>query len=277
MQDKIIISRLVVYCNHGVYEEEKINGQNFYVSAEIILDTEKPGHSDDITDAVNYAEVCVLITEFMQFNNFDLIEAVAENLAEIILDYSPLIKGVNLRIDKPEAPVMLPFETIAVSISRSWHRAYLGIGSNIGDSKAFINEALEKLKNYSGIRVNKISSLITTKPYGDVEQDDFLNVVICIDTRLNPIELLAVVNRLEEEAGRVRDVHWGPRTLDIDILLYDEEIIHNEKLIIPHIDMPNRTFVLEPMCEIAPYAYHPVLRKTMGQLLEELKQNVINR
>ena len=270
MQDKIIISRLVVYCNHGVYEEEKLNGQNFYVSAEIFLDTEKPGHSDDITDAVNYAEVCVLITEFMQFNNFNLIETVAENLAEIILDYSPLIKGVNLRIDKPEAPVMLPFETIAVSISRSWHRVYLGIGSNMGDSKAFINEALEKLKNYPGIRFNKISSLITTKPYGDVAQDDFLNGVISIDTRLNPTELLTVANKLEEEAGRVRDVHWGPRTLDIDILLYDEEIIHNEKLIIPHIDMQNRTFVLEPMCEIAPYAYHPVLRKTIAELKCEL-------
>lgn len=273
MQDKIIISRLMVYCNHGVYEEEKINGQNFYVSAEIILDTEKPGHSDDITDAVNYAEICVIITEFMQHNNFNLIEAVAENLAEFILEYSPLIKGVNLRIDKPEAPVLLPFDTIAVSISRSWHKAYLGIGSNMGDSRAIIEDAFDKLREYPGIRVNKISTLITTKPYGNVEQNDFLNGVISIETRLNPYELLDVANKLETEANRVRDVHWGPRTLDVDILLYDEEIIHNEKLIVPHIDMHNRKFVLEPMCEIAPYVYHPVLHKTMGQLLEELNQN----
>ena len=270
MQDKIIISRLMVYCNHGVFEEEKINGQNFYVSAEIYLDTSKAGHTDNLDYSVNYAEICMLITEFMQFNNFDLIETVAENLAELILDFSPLINGVKIRIDKPEAPIMLPFETVAVEIERKWHKAYIGLGSNIGDSYSILEEAVEKLTNHAAIRSCKASAFILTAPYGGVEQKDFLNAVAEIETRLNPEELLYLLNMFEVEAGRVRAIHWGPRTLDLDILLYDEEIIHTEKLIIPHIDMHNRSFVLEPMCEIAPYAYHPVLRKTMTELNTEL-------
>lgn len=272
MQDKIIISRLMVYCNHGVFEEEKINGQNFYVSAELTLDTTKPGHSDDLNDAVNYAEICMLITEFMQFNNFNLIEAVAENLAIHILEFSPLIKGVKIRIDKPEAPINLPFETVAVEIERKWHTAYIGLGGNIGDTMTIINEAIDKIRDTEGIYVVKESAMVMTEPYGGVPQNNFLNSVIEIKTYHNPYKLLDIFNQYEAEAGRVRDVHWGPRTLDIDIVMYDEEIIHDERLIIPHVDMQNRIFVLQPLNEIAPYAYNPVTRMTAGQMLGELEK-----
>jgi dihydroneopterin aldolase/2-amino-4-hydroxy-6-hydroxymethyldihydropteridine diphosphokinase len=272
MKDKIIISKLMVYCNHGVFEEEKINGQNFYVSAEITLDTEKQGNSDDINDTVNYAEVCMLITEFMQHNNFNLIEAVAENLAVHLLEFNNKIHSVKIRIDKPEAPIKLPFETVAIEIERSWHTAYIGLGGNMGDTSTILQQAIAKIENTEGIFLTKESAMIMTEPYGGVKQDNYLNCVVEIKTYHNPYKLLEIFNKYEAEAGRVRDVHWGPRTLDIDIIMYDDEIIHDERLIIPHVDMQNRTFVLAPLAEIAPYAFNPVTRKTVEQMLTELRE-----
>lgn len=270
--DKIIIERLKVFCNHGVFEEEKNNGQNFYVSVELGVDCVKPGKTDNLNDSVNYANICHIINEFMKNNIYDLIETVANNLSNMILEYSDLINSVKIRIDKPEAPIGLPFETVAVEIFRSWHRAYVAFGSNIGDSETIIRTGLKELADTPGIKVINTSSFIVTKPYGGVEQDDFLNGCVEIKTRLNPYELLDELHRIENNAGRIRDIHWGPRTLDLDILLYDDEVIHSKELIIPHVDMANREFVLEPMCEIAPYAYNPVTRKTMWQMYENIKK-----
>ena len=264
--DKIIIDRLKVFCNHGVYEDEKINGQNFYVSAKIGIDASKPGSTDDLNRSVNYAELCETITYYMKNNRFNLIEAVAENLSAYILEYSPLIHMVELRIDKPEAPIGLPFDTVAVSVTRSWHKAYIAFGSNMGNRERYIENGLADLAATPGVRILKKSSVISTKPYGGVEQDDFLNGCVMIETRLSPEQLLYELNRIEAKAQRTRDIHWGPRTLDLDIIFYDEEIIHSDRLIIPHADMANRLFVLEPLNEIAPYAYHPVLRKTVNEL-----------
>ena len=117
--DKIIISRLNVFCNHGVFEEENINGQNFYVSAEIGIDALEPGKTDELSDSVNYAEICTMITDWMKSNTCNLIETVAHNLAIMILEYSELVQSVKIRVDKPEAPIGLPFDTVAVEIAKS--------------------------------------------------------------------------------------------------------------------------------------------------------------
>ncbi len=268
--DEIIISRLQVFANHGVFEEEKINGQNFYVSAAIGINGNIPGKSDDLKDSVNYADLCAAITSFMKEHIYNLIEAVAENLAAFILEYSPLIHYVKLRIDKPEAPIGLPIDTVAVSIERGWHTAYIAVGSNMGNRENYIKNAIKKLAETPGIRLIKQSSIITTKPYGGVEQEDFLNGCVCVRTRLSPHELLEELHRIEAQANRVREIHWGPRTLDLDIVLYDELIIHTEDLIIPHIDMANRLFVLEPLNEIAPYAYNPVTNMTVSDMYKKI-------
>jgi dihydroneopterin aldolase/2-amino-4-hydroxy-6-hydroxymethyldihydropteridine diphosphokinase len=88
-----------------------------------------------------------------------------------------------------------------------------------------------------------------------------------VETFMRPEFLLNFLNQIELEEGRVRAEHWGPRTLDLDIVFYEEEIIHTDRLVVPHIDMHNREFVLQPLCEIAPYAYHPIFKKTVKQLL----------
>ena len=115
-----------------------------------------------------------------------------------------------------------------------------------------------------------MSKYLVTEPYGGVEQDEFLNGVLRLRTLLTPEELLDRLHELEAEANRERLIHWGPRTLDLDILFYDNEIIDTPDLHIPHIDMQNRDFVLKPMDEIAPHYRHPVLNKTIHQLLDEL-------
>ena len=117
----------------------------------------------------------------------------------------------------------------------------------------------------------QVSDYLVTEPYGGVEQDVFLNGALKLRTLLTPEELLDRLHELEQAAHRERIVHWGPRTLDLDLLLYDQMIIDTPVLHVPHIDMENRDFVLIPLTELAPYYRHPVLNKTISQLLKELQ------
>lgn len=268
--DRLTITNLKVYCYHGLYSEEQLLGQNFYVTAELFLDTEEAGRKKDLTLSVNYAELCHKITEFMLQQRQDLIESVAHYLAEEIFQYSPLIRELTLKISKPEAPIGLPFENVSVDIHRKWTQVYLAYGSNMGDRERHITFAQEQLQSNSSIRFLEKSSSIVTAPYGGVAQEDYLNGCFSIETLLPPEQLLQVLNRIEGDAGRTRDVHWGPRTLDLDILLYGNEIIHSQNLLIPHYDMQNRRFVLEPLAEIAPYAIHPVYHCYILDLLQAL-------
>ena len=118
----------------------------------------------------------------------------------------------------------------------------------------------------SKCRVKNVSSVIETKPYGGVEQDDFLNGVVEIETMYSPYALLDFLHELEQKADRKREIHWGPRTLDLDIIFYDDEISDDVNLTIPHPDMQNRDFVVLPMCELAPNYIHPVFGKKMSDL-----------
>ena len=268
--DKIKIENLEVFANHGVFPEETKLGQKFLVSCVLYLDTRRAGTTDLLEESVNYGTICQLITAQMKKKTFQLIEAVAEHLAEEILVFDERIRRIDVEIKKPWAPIGLPIDTVSVAISRRWHEAYVAVGSNMGDKRLYIETALEGLRQMKGCRVEKVSKLIVTEPYGGVEQDEFLNGAVKISTLLTPWELLERLHELEQKAGRERLIHWGPRTLDLDILLYDNEIIEDDELCIPHSDMQNRRFVLETMAEIAPYKRHPVYGKTMTEMLADL-------
>lgn len=268
--DFIELNGLTVFANHGVLDEEKKNGQNFFVDIRMYFDLSKAGKSDDLNKTVNYAELAVLVNDFMKNNTFNLIETVAEKLADEILHKYSLIEKVDLSIHKPEAPIPLEFGDVSVNITRQWSEVYLSVGSNIGDKEKYIREAVSKLAECKDIRDVVCSNLITTKPYGGVEQDDFVNGAIALKTLYSPYELLDFLHEIEKEAKRERKIHWGPRTLDLDIVFYDDLVMSKEDLTVPHIDMQNRNFVLEPLKELCPYYIHPVLGKSVLSLYNEL-------
>ncbi|MBP8613163.1 MAG: 2-amino-4-hydroxy-6-hydroxymethyldihydropteridine diphosphokinase [Candidatus Atribacteria bacterium] len=149
-------------------------------------------------------------------------------------------------------------------------RVFIAIGSNLGDREKNIIDAINLLIA-NGVDVKNISSIIETKPYGNVKQPDFLNCVVDAYTALPPRMLLETLKAIEKQLGRTRTIHWGPRTIDLDIIFYDELVIDTSDLKIPHPDMQNRLFVLEPLNQLAPNFVHPVLNKTVRELLVELR------
>lgn len=265
-QDTIRIEGLEIFANHGVLPEENVLGQKFLVSCEMEVDIRPAGLSDRIEDSVNYAEVSQRIKQVMTENTFNLIEACAEHVAKAVLEMDERIRGVWIEISKPWAPVGLPLRTVAVSCERRRHEVFVALGSNLGDSRAQIEEAVTKMDATAGIQVEAVSTLIETEPYGVTDQPSFLNGAARISTLLAPHELLDELHRIEAEAGRERIIHWGPRTLDLDIIFYDDLVMSDDDLCIPHVDMHNRSFVIEPMKELAPYKMHPVLKKRMVEL-----------
>ena len=150
--------------------------------------------------------------------------------------------------------------------------AYLCLGSNLNNPETQVQQALQKLRDDPNIRILKSSTLIQTKPVGNLNQPDFYNQVIEVETSYSSDELLQKALNLENQMGRVRSEHWGPRIIDIDILLYEDEVKHTQDLILPHPEMTKRKFVLELLCSIAPDLIHPVLHKSIANLLKAIEK-----
>lgn len=269
--DKIKIEGLHIYAHHGVHDYEKENGQNFYINATLEVDTYLAGKSDKLDETVSYSDVAKYIYEVFTAEKYDLIETAAAVVAESVLLKFDKIAAISIEVKKPEAPIGLEFDSVSVDITRKWHKVYLSFGSNMGDKQGYIDKAIALLKDEERIRMGRISTIIRTEPYGGVEQDDFLNGALEMDTLMSPEELLDKLHEIEYQCDRERKIHWGPRTLDLDILLYDDYICNTEKLTIPHIDMINRQFVLEPLCEIAPNTVHPTEGVSIMTLLHRLE------
>ncbi len=268
--DEIRIENLSFHANHGVYDFERLRGQRFVVSASLKTDMGKAGRSDYLEDSTNYGEVCAFLVGYLPGHTFSLLEAAAEQVCRALLLQFPLISEISLELKKPDAPIPLEFSSVSVAITRGWHRAFLALGSNLGDTHAALQGALKALAERPEIRLKATSRMIVTRPYGGVEQDDFLNGACEVETLLSPMELLEAIREIEAAFHRTREIHWGPRTLDLDILLYDNIIMYTDDLKIPHPDMENRSFVLDPLEEIAPYAMHPLSGKSVRQLKREL-------
>lgn len=152
-------------------------------------------------------------------------------------------------------------------------KAYIGLGSNIGDREEKLKNAIFLLKETDGVEVAAVSSFYNTAPEGYVEQPDFLNAVVQINTTLTANELLEACGSIEEKMKRERVIRWGPRTIDLDILFYGDEIIMDKHLIVPHPRMQERIFVLEPLNEIAPQTIHPESGKTVHEMYQALLNN----
>ena len=266
--DRVRILDLEVFANHGVFPEENALGQKFVISAVLYTDTRPAGQTDDLTLSVHYGEVSQRIREFVEGNTWKLLETVAEKLAFELLVSFPRVRKIRLEIRKPWAPVRLPLKTVAVEIERQWHRAYIALGSNMGEKREHLEHAVELLKETPGCRVTAVSDFITTAPYGYLEQDDFLNGCLELDTLLAPEELLFRLHEIEQSEKRERVIHWGPRTLDLDIIFYDDLVLDTDTLHIPHVEMHKRDFVLRPLAQIAPWKRHPLSGRTVAEMLD---------
>ena len=232
----INIRGLRVYSHIGVFEEEKRDGQEFLVDITCTLNDEYSYDTDELNRTVNYGGVCDMVIDYIESVRCDLIETAAEEIATMLLQSYDIIDEVTVEIHKPNAPVDADFEDISCVCHKKWEKVYLSLGSNMGDRDSYLDDAIDDIKVLEKVRNVKTSSIYTTEPYGREDLDEFR----------------------------------GPRTIDIDIILFGDKIINTSVLTIPHIDMHNREFVLEPLCEIARNAYHPLYNKRAYELLEDL-------
>jgi len=281
MQDEIRIENLECFAFHGVNPEENEKGQLFYVNTTLYTDTRKAAQNDDISLTTDYGEVTLFINKFMKANTYKLIETVADKLATAILLNFPLIHKLDLEIRKPHAPINLNFSSVSVKISRGWQRVYVATGSNLGESEKNINNAITQMKENKYIRDVKTSELYRSAPYGMEDQPDYINGAVTFLTLLSPHELLTFLHQLEIKAGRERkkdsskNARWLARTLDLDIIFYEDLQIDEADLVIPHPDLHKRDFVLIPLINLNRHLKHPTLNRVIVELLDELPERFI--
>lgn len=263
--DKIFIRGLEVDARHGVNPEEKVNFQPFSFDADLYFDLAAAGNSDDLSDTINYAKASKIIVKTAAENSFNLIEKLAYTCTYALMNALPVQK-VRLTVYKPQAPMHLKFQTVGVTVEVQRTTALLSLGSSLGDKAGYLNAAIQKLNVHPQIEVQKVSSFITTPPYGGVAQHDFLNCAVQIQTLLSPQALLNEIHRIENECGRVRQRRWEDRTLDIDIVFFGKQVITQDNLVVPHPEYASRPFVLDPLKEIAPDFVCPVLKKAIKNM-----------
>ena len=268
--DKIYLKDVEIFANHGVFEEEKRLGQKFIFDIELELDLSVAGKTGDLNSSVHYGELVYEIEKIVSEKSYDLIETVGEKVCEHILLKYRMIKNAKVKVKKPWAPIGRHLSYAAIEINRGWHEAYISIGSNIGDKEKNLIEAINNLEDIKGIIIDKVSSFIKTEPWGLKEQDEFLNGAIKIKTVLSPRELMEVLLNIEKTMKRERIVKWGPRIIDLDIILYDDLVTDDEYVTIPHPRMEEREFVIKPLLEIAPNKVHPLTKKRIFKMLEDL-------
>ena len=269
--DEIKISGLKIYAYHGVYARENEQGQNFVVNAVLGCSTQRAGIADDLTASVSYEEVCEIIQQEMKAQVWKLVEAVAEHISAVLFAKYPALQELSLEIAKPDAPIDADFQSVSVCIHRKRHTVYLAYGSNEGECINQIQEGIAAIDHDPFCRVKHMTKPIKSTPYGGVEQKDFYNGVIRMETIYEPLELMRFLQSVEKAQGRDRSeqaIHWGPRTLDLDILLYDDLVYDSKELTIPHPEMGKRDFVILPLAEIAPYVRHPLTGKTIREMAQ---------
>jgi 2-amino-4-hydroxy-6-hydroxymethyldihydropteridine diphosphokinase len=155
---------------------------------------------------------------------------------------------------------------------------FLGLGSNLGDRLSYLGNSINEIQNNENHDIAKISSIYETRPFGNPNQNNFLNMVIKIKTDLEPVELLGYIKRLERKIGRIEREKWNAREIDIDILFFNDLVIKKDNLEIPHHYITSRDFVLVPLCEIEPNFIHPVLnRKICDICIEENESYIIKK
>jgi dihydroneopterin aldolase/2-amino-4-hydroxy-6-hydroxymethyldihydropteridine diphosphokinase len=222
------------------------------------VDLAPAGASDDLADTVNYAEVAGDVVALIEGEPHDLIEALAARIADRVLA-RPLVEAVEVVVHKPEAPVGHPFTDVKVRVTRERQTpVVIALGSNIGDSVETLHDAAIAL--YGLIDIIEVSPVVETDPVGGPDQPAYLNAVVTGTTHLAPSSLLAGLHDIERAHGRTREVRWGPRTLDLDLIQYGDPVFDTDvrmdspTLTLPHPRAHERPFVLVPWLQAEPEA-----------------------
>lgn len=268
--DKIKIKDLEVYANHGLFKEEKFLGQKFLISVEADLSFRDCALEKDLDKSIDYGKLSHEIYELFKGDE-DLIETLAYKLTKYIFDNYEIVKKLDIEIKKPWAPINLPLDTASVKCIKKRRNYYIGIGTNMGDREEYINRAIDAMKS-SGLKILEEAPIIETKAWGKTDQADFLNTVVKVNSFEDPIDLLHILQKIEIDLDRVRHEKWGPRTIDLDILLIDREIIFEDELIVPHPFLHEREFVLNSLNELLPNYFHPIIGRKISDLYEDIKK-----
>jgi dihydroneopterin aldolase/2-amino-4-hydroxy-6-hydroxymethyldihydropteridine diphosphokinase len=262
--DRIEIRGLRVRGRHGVLGTERRNGQDFLIDAVLGVDIRPAAADDDLSRTVDYGKLSERLAAIVAGEPVRLIETLAERLAQACLA-EPAVHQVQITVHKPHAPIGIPFGDVLVTISRG-RRVVLALGSNLGDRLATLQRAVDELAATPGVDVVAVSPVYETAPVGGPEQPDYLNAVVVAETSRAAGDLLSRAHEIEAAAQRARDVRWGPRTLDIDVIVYGEETSGDPALILPHPRAHERAFVLAPWHDADPGAELPGHGRIAGLL-----------
>ena len=252
MTDRIELKGISAHGHHGVLDFEKADGQEFVVDVGLEVDLRRPGRSDVLSHTVNYAEVAADVVSLITGPSLDLIEALADRIAQTAL-HRPLVQAVEVTVHKPQAPVGVTVGDVRVVVER--HRdepVVIALGANLGDVQATLEAAVRALADVDGLRISAVSELFETDPVGGPEQPVYLNAVVLARTRLGAFALLTELHAIEADRGRVRETRWGARMLDLDLIQYgdpetgSELISQDPELMLPHPRAHERAFVLAP-------------------------------
>jgi len=264
MTDRVSVRNLRLRGRHGVLPEESRLGQEFQFDIDCAIDASVCAAEDDYTKAVCYASLCQIVRDVSDGGPFRLVETLADRVAgEILARHAPVIEAV-VTIRKPAAPIEAQFDWVGVTVERRrrW-RIGLSLGSNIGDKLSNLRSALAYLQAEPEVEIDRISGFYRTAPWGDTDQDWFLNACAMGWTTRPPVEMLKALKRIELQLGRIPGKRWGPRIIDIDLLFSGDLTLETPLLTLPHREMFNRAFVLVPLAEIA--ADHAVLGRSIGE------------
>ena len=260
MSDRIHLRGVEAVGHHGVLDFEKRDGQPFVVDIVLELDLSHAGTSDALDDTVSYADVAADIVRRITGPSFDLIERLAEVIADDAL-VRPLVDAVTVVVHKPQAPVGTTFSDVAVEVHRRRGvPVVIALGANLGDARTTLERSVAEVGAIPGMRVRAVSPLVETDPVGGPEQPAYLNAVLVGETTLAAADLLSALHAVERGHGRTREVRWGARTLDLDLIQVGApgtpgEVRSDDPFaLLPHPRAHERGFVLVPWAAVDPDA-----------------------
>ena len=258
-RDRIVVTGIRGHGRHGVFDHERRDGQEFAVDVELEVGTTAAARSDDLADTVDYGQVAIAVHALIVGEPVDLVETLAERIADACLAFGG-VHAVTVTVHKPSAPIPVPFDDVQLRIRRTApvrRPVALALGSNLGDSATVLQAAVDDLAALPGLRLGAVSAVYRTAPVGGPEQPDYLNAVVVGETTLDPLALLTATQGVERAHHRVRDVRWGPRTLDVDVLSLGDGVVDEPTLQVPHPRAHERAFVLVPWTDADPAAVIP--------------------